>query len=351
MSAYISVNSQDKQEGYRLKMKKEEKKTKPLRRLLRSTTAKTNWGIIIVLLVGAAFLLGFIKVGNIDLSNLHLPFGVQGGGSTGGNVTRKIQFSFTDKYSGSALTSKTFYVYSTAGALLETLTTDSDGLKATARTYSSGDVLHVKYVNGNSKEWFNVVVPTMSANDAFSQSYNPIALTPFTVPATCTGALTASGEAHTTEYNFTANSTTPAFNWEVVNTGADNTGIQESYDYLLGQSWDVYVIVTISGTNYETVIMNGFDSTFTLGTTQYGIKHLNPDQLTKWKVGTSYQTGYQGDQVVSWGLDGTGYTGSSAHMYINTYAYCDPSYALTHGGQLGSNKLSLVSQLDITLKA
>jgi hypothetical protein len=298
--------------------------------------------VILIAVCVVGFLAFEVGNGKIDLSNLHLPFGVMGGGGGLANVTKKLQFTFTNEYTGAASASKTFYIYD-GSILQETLTTDSDGIKSTARTYPSGQVLAIKYVDANSKKWYNVVVPQMNSLDAQSATVNPIALKTFSI-GTYGGTISSSGTIYATNYGV-GNGSTPAFNYEVVNSGADNTGMMDSdiSDPVYGQAWQTYLEATITGGEYEKVIMSGFDQVFTLGTTQYGVIKVDPHQLTKWKVGNNYQTGYQGDQILHFGLDLTGLTANTTILTIYVRAYADPSFAQFHGGNFGSSTYQLAT--------
>jgi hypothetical protein len=106
--------------------------------------------------------------------------------------------------------------------------------------------------------------------------------------------------------------------------------------------------VTLYGSGYENIVYSGFDQTWTVGQTAYGAIHLSADALTKWKVGSTYEYGFTGDQTASWTLDLSGASGNSATMTYSVYAYCDPSYAQTHGGNLGNDKVLLATE-DIDL--
>ena len=311
------------------------------RRFLHSTTAKTSMTtvlLVIVVLAGFAVVTGIVKLPNIDLSQWGL--GVSTTGGAGVDVNKQLQFTFTNKYSGAASASKTFYVYE-GSTLLESLTTTSDGLKNTAKQYESGTVLNIKYVDGNAKLWYQVTVPKMNAADAQSATYNNIDLDTFSV-GTWSDAISSLGIAYATNYAYD-NGTTPTFQYEVTNTGADNTGMMDSaiVDPVYGQAYQTWLVVTISGTDYEKITMNGFDQVLTLGQTQYGIMQVNPAGLTKYKVGNNYQLGMEGDLVLHFGIDMTGYTTKAATMTIYLYAYADGPYGLSHGGQFGTGKYQI----------
>jgi hypothetical protein len=63
--------------------------------------------------------------------------------------------------------------------------------------------------------------------------------------------------------------------------------------------------------------------------------------LSKWKVGNTYEYGYTGGQTTTFSLDLTGYGVNTASMTVTAYAYCDPGYAQSHGGNFGSSKVQL----------
>jgi hypothetical protein len=284
----------------------------------------------------------------IDLSNVMNFFG--GGGNGLVDVDKKINFALTNEYAGSALASKTLYVYDSDATLLETLTTGSDGTISTAFAYPSGTVLYVKYVNTNDKQWFNVVVPQMNPSDAQASSTNSVPLKSFAIGTYATDSLmwgaTAINDAG--EYNFTTNGAQNSFTYTVTNTGSDNTGIKDSYDPVYSQQWNVVFYITFSGSGYEKVIVQGFGSEFTLGSTHYVSTTLDPYALSKVKQGNVYKS--LGKTSFVYTLDGTGYTGSSAIMQLEVYAYADAGYAQAHGGSFGASAFELCEQT-VTLKA
>ena len=184
----------------------------------------------------------------------------------------------------------------------------------------------------------------MLSADAQIQQYNVIPLQAFTIG---TYGQTLQVNAVDASSNYTISTmggnVAPTFTYQITNTGADNTGIMESQvaDPIYGDQWQVYLVATISGTGYNTVLPSGFDQTFANGLSTVCVIHLNADALTKWKVGNVYEQGYTGGQTVSFSLDLSGYTGNSATMTVTAYAYCDPGYAQTHGGNFGNAKVQL----------
>ena len=317
------------------------------KKFLQSTTAKTNYGTILIVVIAAAA--GYlIYTGAIDLSGIGLPFSITDGGAGGVEVNKKVQFSWTAEYSGAVANAKTFWVYRADKALVETLTTAASGIVATAQNYPSGTQLYVKYDDGSNQIWHSVVVPTMNPSDAESATYNDISLKFFAVGTYTVDSLrmlglaVASGE----QINVTGNATTsPTFVYTLTNTGADNTGLMESTDPVYGLDWGVWVTGKISGDNASLVIVNGVDYQFQVGADTYFAEKVSASQLSKWKIGSSYVPGFEGTSSCSWSFDLSGFTATSAAtMQINVYECADPVYAMAHAGNFGSDKVLIAAQ-------
>jgi hypothetical protein len=305
---------------------------------------KSNSTLILVAIVVVVLVLGSgMALPKFDLSKFNL-FG--GGGSGLVDVQKKIEFSLINEYAGSPLTSKTLYVYDSDGStLLETLTTDgTTGIATTNTKYDSGKVVYVKYVNSNDKQWFEIVVPQMQEGEIQTATTNPVQLKSFAI-GTYTDLLyngaTAINDAG--NYNQTATgSTSPTFSYTVSNTGSDNTGMKASYDPIYLQDWSVVMYVTFSGTNYETITINGFSQDWTMGTTHYVATTLDPYALTKYKVGNTYKS--TGNSGFTFSLDLSGYTGDGVTMQIEVKAYASSAYAQAHGGNFGVSAVELCEQ-------
>lgn len=313
-------------------------------RLLRSVSAKTN-----PLLIVAIIFIALVLFGVIDLSGFELPSFSAGTIGEEGKVPveKQVQFSLINKYSGSALGSKTLTVYSGESlATLHSLTTDSNGLAQTPVPYESGTEFFVKYESSNDKQWFQVTVPKMNEKDAEAQTYNTVGLESFAVGTYTSDTLMCSGSsiADAGSYNLTTSGATPTFSYTLANSGSDNTGLIDSYDPVYDCDYEVWVTITFSGTNYETIVLSGFDNQFTLGSVQYGMDRMSSESLTKWKIGNDYVSGYTGTDTVSFNLDLSGYSGDAVTMQITAYAYADPGYAETHGGNFGPEKVEIAEQ-------
>ena len=315
------------------------------RNFFRSKSAKTN--PLIWLVIGVLALMAF---GVIDLSNLNLPFSVSDTGVPTGQVPvdKCLRLDLYNKYSGAALTSKTLLVIDhDTLATLHSLTTDGTyGQIATPVPYESGTELYVYYESSNDKQWFDITVPYMNPADAEANTYNDIPLESFAVGTYTSDTLMCSGEAITTNYNATTatGGETPTFTYTLPNSGADNTGLMDSYSPTYQQNFQTWVVVKFSGTGYETVVVDGFDREYTLGSANYGCDRLSSTKLTSWKVGSSYVIGYTGVDSISFSVDMTGYGVDTVTMLITAYAYGDPAYAASHGGSFGTEAVSIASE-------
>jgi len=262
-------------------------------------------------------------------------------------VNKQLRFHVIDAYSGGPVASKTdkFGLYGSDGdTIIEAdLDTDANGLITTGSPYPSGDLMYLRYEDSNDKQWFPFTVPKMQKSDAEAVTYNIITLEGFTIGTyTTDGLKIANGTtyADASTYNISTDGASPHFTYSLANTGNDNTGLMASYDTIYDHPWDVELYVTFSGTEYEKLIIHGFSYSFTLGTTHYVGKTLDPYALTLHFVGTDYKS--LGTEEVSFWIDTTGTSAScSVTMQITVKAYASHSYAQTHGGSYGSEAVEL----------
>ena len=314
-----------------------------------SKNQNLTWLVVIILVV---VVVGGGLGSQIDLSKLDFLNLFGGGQSSLVDVSKPLDFSLQDQYAGSALTSKTLLLYDGSGLQqLESLTTGGDGTIATANVYPSGKELYVYYESSNDKMWWKVTVPQMTPADAESATVNTIKLNAFAI-GTYTGSTLYQVATAITDggtYNKTASGNTPTFTYNVLNTGNDNTGLKSSYDPLYKHNFNVAMYVTFATGNYETVLVYGFDYDYTLGTTHYVAKNLDPYALTKHKIGNEYQGVAKGSQAVTFSLDLTGYSGDTTVMQIYAYAYTDPAYSMSHGGAFGVEAVQL-DEITVTLQ-
>lgn len=320
-----------------------------IRRFLRSTTAKTNWALIVVVLIAACVVFGVIQIPGLTLPTL--PFSISGQEEPGDNVAvnKKLQFTWTDAWSGSVANAKTFYLYDANFALKETLTTAATGIVASSQNYPSGTVLYVKFIDGNDKVWYSFTVPKMNPSDAEASTYNDVAFNDFEVGTYTTDRLIMEGLSvgDGEQINATGNATTtPSFTYTLSNTGSDNTGILESYDPIYGENWQVWVTGTITGDNYSLAVVQGTDYLWTSGSTQYFADKVSANELSKWVIGSDTVPGYSGTTSCTFNLDLTAFVSAAdtATMQITVYAYADPIYAQAHGNNFGQAKYQIAEQ-------
>jgi len=313
----------------------------------KKRVASKNILTYLLIIVLAVVLLGGSQF-NIDLEDFN-PFKTTAKDNLV-PVNKVIDFALTDQYAGSALATKTLVVYDSDGATqLESLTTGADGTITTAFTYPSDKVIYVYYESSNDKQWFKVTVPKMNPADAESATVNAIALKSFAVGTYTASTFKFGGTAITDggTYNKTASGNSQTFTYSIANTGNDNTGVVASYDPIYAMNFYPVMYVTFSNTNYETVLVYGFDTDYTLGTTHYVANVLNDYSLTKHKVGNYYRSA--GTLDVTFSLDLTGYSGDACVMQIYLYLYSDPAYAMSHGGAYGTEAVQ-ADEITVTLQ-
>lgn len=271
----------------------------------------------------------------------------------------------TDKFLGTTTSTNTviIYPYGSDQALTSTTTSIDGSYNTTGTLYTSGQVVNVYWATATtaySKLWTQMTIPQVASGGIYTNGYITMPLTGFTNGTYTAPALTWVGNttALTSGQDdyYTNNGTTPTFQYKLTNTGASGTGLIESRDpnvLVNGQAmqWGVYLVVKFSGVSSEAVNLNnaGFDGHFSVGTTQYGYIHLDPNALTIWKnADGSYKTygnneKYQGTQTVTFSPDFTGVgSATTVVMTVNTYMYTDPAYALANSGNWGSYKVALV---------
>ena len=296
--------------------------------------------ILIVVIVGATGGLQNLRGAGagIDFSWL---FGGAGAGTV--PVNKQLDFALTDRYGGSALTSKTLLVHDgTTHEQLESLTTGADGTINTGFSYPSGTRLDVYYEDSNDKMWWDVVVPEMNEKDAEASTYNVIPLKAFAIGTYTSDSLNyANGTAIADTGNiYKSNTSTPHLTYKLANTGNDNTGLMSSHDPLYNMDFNVVFYMSFSGTGYESVLVYTFPNDYTLGTTHYVAQTIDPYKLTKHKVGWEYKS--LGTNDISFWLDLSGIeTGDAVTMQIYVYAYSSVAWHQAHGGNYGYEAVQL----------
>lgn len=303
--------------------------------------------IVLILVVG-----GGMNVPKIDLSGL-------GDWFTGADkdvddgkvlVDKRLTLVLMDKYNGSVIVTKTVDIYDSDGFTpIETVTIGATGTGDSALPYESGKVLYFRYEDSNDKVWWKVPVPKQNPRDAEALTRNTMKLDAFSIGTYTSDTLVhgATSIDDAGEYNFTTSGNVMSFTYSLANSGSDNTGLISSYDPVYDMQWSPVVYVTFSGTNYETVLVYGFDYDYTLGTTHYVASVADDYSLTIHKKANQFLSA--GTWDITFTLDGTGYSGSATTMQIYVYMYSDPNYAMNHGGSYGPEKVE-IAEHTVTLK-
>lgn len=312
--------------------------------LRRNTKGKTDIATVAVLAIFAFVILSSASLPKIDIGNI---LNVGGGSSNLVDVNKKISVALTDEYAGSALASKSVKIY-LGTTLKESLTTGADGTVNSAFQYPSGTAVSFLYVSSNTKQRFDVTVPQMTQEDAESATYNNIPLESFSV-CTITDALRvgATSISDAGSYNFSATGDEPQFTYDMF-VGSDNTGFKESHDPIYDMGWKAVVYMSLSGTNYETVLVYDFGDQFELGSTHWSASAIPATSITKYKVGNTYI--HDGEGHFSFSLEGSGYSGNLTTMQLYLKIYSDPAYMKTHGANFGPDVVELAEHT-VTLEA
>ncbi len=295
--------------------------------------------IIVILLFGAWYLGVFdaLRPGSVQ------DFSDQSTFSQGVVVNKKLEFSVIDKFAGAPVSGATIQVYQ-GTQLRETLTTDASGLARTALNYQSDSALYVLVVKGNSKAWYNIRVPRMTAADAQSASYNPIALEFFSLAAVSIQVRDGFGNS----YANNANLNKTALGSDIVSitvswfVNSDNTGFISSRDPINDLDWKAVMYVKLSGTNYETIQVTGLEYAYSIGTTNWFASIIKDGEITKYKVGNQYINSGTGSRTFTVNL--AGYTGDLADLEIFIVVYTDPQYHRSMGSY-GPDAIVLASHL------
>ena len=310
-----------------------------------------NTSLILVAIVLILVLGGGMTLPSIDLGDLSGWFAGPDGVDDGKvNVEKRLTLVLMDKYAGAVIASKTVKVYDSDGFTpLEDVTIGAGGTGDSALPYASGRVLYFRYEDSNDKLWWKETVPKQNPQDAEALTRNTMVLEAFAIGTYTSDTLIhgATSIADAGEYNFTTSGNVMSFTYSLANSGSDNTGLISSYDPEYDMKWNVVVYITFSGTNYETVLVYGFDYDYTLGTTHYVASDADPYALTIHKKANMFLSA--GTWDITFTLDGTGYSGSSTVMQIYVYMYSDANYAMNHGGSYGTEKVELAEHT-VTLK-
>ena len=262
-------------------------------------------------------------------------------------VTKQLKFVIIDKWAGGAASPSGAYLYDNNLLQLESTTSFSSGTWTTSNSYVSGTLLWLKLTaSDNSLQWYRIEVPKMTKEDAESLTTNPIRVDFHDLPALTDALRDNYGNSYADggTWNITSGATpgqrtgSLTYSWYV---GSDGDGYISSYDPIYKINLRPVVWAVVSGTNYEKVILTGFDGMIAKGTSNYYYKVIQDTDLVKYKVGNSYV--YPGSGSITFSIDLSGYSGDSASIQLYIEGYSDSAYFNTYGSY-GPNAVELAEQ-------
>jgi len=252
------------------------------------------------------------------------------------DVTKKLEIHLMDKYAGSEFTTDTLTIYDTGLRALESPTYDStDKRYESSLSYKSGTTLYVKRVGGSGEiQWYNVVVPKMTPGDAQALQYNPITLETYDWSTLTIAVRDSLGNTYTDggDWNKSSGSHPGTSTATCIVTwyqSTDNDGYLASYDPINQVNLEAWLVVKVSGTGYENVVVSGFPYSVEKGSAIYYAYKIPPETLTKWKVGNTYKL--EGSGSFSFTIDLSGYSVATADLDIYIYILGDWNYFVAKG--------------------
>lgn len=315
---------------------------------------KNSLGILAILFIVVLAISG--TFGEFNIGNIGAGLGLGTNGTGLVDVNKQVKGYLGDAYVGGAIDTgnNVLNLYKSDGKTIAeaNLETDANGHFTTGSNHKSGQSMYLRYEESNTKQWFAFTVPQMTSDDARSATTNLVEFDSFTIGTwgTSDSMYYSNGTAITDAWTHDVSDgdgTSPTMKYTITNIGADNTGMISSYDPLYGQSWDIELYMTLTGTGYEKVIVYGLDWDFTLGTTHYVGKTLTAYNQVLHKQGLTYIS--LGTEDTTFWLDLSGLSGSdSVTMQLYAYAYADHNYAQNHGGSFGPETYQL-SEHTVTL--
>lgn len=272
-------------------------------------------------------------------------------------VTKQLKFVVIDKYAGGAPTGTGGYLYDNTGKTLMEGASNaiSSGSWTTSNNYQSGTEMVFKYIYDTTIDDIftkKFTVPQMSSEDAQALTTNTITVYVYDLPASLTDSAQdnlGNSYADAGNWNKTTgdtpgqNTATCTYSWYV---GTDNDGYLSWHDYEYDIDCNMILWVKVFGTNYENVILTGFDGAYEKGSAMY-YYHIIPDtEVTKYKVGQDYV--YSGAGSFSWTVDLTGYSGDAGDMQCYIEVHSSQAYHQQFGsfgpnaGEMAEHTINLV---------
>lgn len=297
--------------------------------------------IIMIMLVGSLLVVNyFYEGGFLGLMGYQAPLPPEDGVDVEWYTkSSTIRFAITDIYAGGAIASVTTEVYK-GDIKYDSLTTTSTGLANTTYEYTSGEVIKVylKKSSTAAKQWMEITVPKVRRAE-LEYEYIQINIGFWTYNAWTVTVMDSGGNSYTfATNNWTGSVGSTSDNIPdadqstlVVNMyqGTDNRGFISSFDPLNNIDWYTGVYLKVNGTDYENIVVTGYDSAVEKGSAMYYFRKLGDVGLTRWKVGNTIKQ--EGSSSASFAIDVSGYNATSADFCIYVVSYTDWDYFTQYG--------------------
>lgn len=250
------------------------------------------------------------------------------------SVTKTLTFVPVNELGGGSLKGNTLYIYDTDGrTILETLTI-SDGKATTSNTYPSNKQLWIKYENttSNSFMFWQITVPQMTQADAQSASTNVISIKAREGGIYTDNLMTSMGKTFTEENDtlYTEDDGKTGTMTYSFYTATDKTGTATFRDPYYNLDMEIILWAKLSGTDYSSVTLTGFDGGFEKGTAMYYYKVVDPNSVAKYQVANEYI--YNGAGSVSFGYNAIGVSESSdVNLTLTLTGYSNRQYMQQYG--------------------
>lgn len=252
------------------------------------------------------------------------------------DVNKQLKITAVDKWNSTNSVSGSIYLYAEDGVTqIEPSQSLSSSQITTKNTYVSGTVLWLKHYYDTTVDVYHFekfTVPQMRESDIPSETSNPITIYTFDPPQSAltdtfkSNEVTSITDAY--KYNITsANaSTTMTYSWTLAH---DGEGYLTSHDPVYNIDIQSIVWVKVSGTEYEKIILTGFDGALERGSAMYYYKFVKDTDLCRYKVGNNYV--HPGAGGITFSFDGSGLSSSCAvTMQIDLRIYSSNVYFQTY---------------------
>lgn len=274
------------------------------------------------------------------------------------SVNRAVQFTLEDDLAGSGISSAIVQVWQ-GGALVQNLTTDSNGQVTSGRIFKSGDKYDVLTYTAslptsdrNASKWRSWEVPFMGPSDAQAQANNPVtlfmkqaALVTMVVVDTTTFAQHAdAGWWNGSSCSAPCGAQQPGVDVSTMqvqlSVTTDNRGYECTFSPIDNQNECPYVQIKVLGTDFELIGVSNCDRSVERGSAFYCFKKVDPALLTREVQGGI--TVVSGSTSVEVQIDLSGYAAATGDFDIDLWGNADPEVFISaRRADLGPNAIRI----------